>query len=211
MRRRGLHPSPLPQKRNNMAVKPILTVPHEILRKKSVEVVFDKKTLELSRELADTLYAKNNPKGVGLSAPQIGKNKRMFVTWLAPDPEDDPVPADLEVFLNPVLTEHSVEVTFGPDEDDPILEGCLSIPTLYGPVPRFEWVEVQYQTLDASFQSLVASQRRFTGFAARVIQHEFDHLEGILFTDYSLKHDLPVYEFVGKKMKEINKDILKAF
>lgn len=194
-----------------MAVKPILTVPQEILRKISVDVIFDKKTLELSRELADTLFAKNNPKGVGLSAPQIGKNKRMFVTWLAPDPEDDPTPENLEVFINPVIIGQSKEVTFGPDKDDPILEGCLSIPTLYGPVPRYEWVEVQYQTLEGNLGSPISREQCFTGFAARVIQHEFDHLEGILFTDYSLKHDLPVYEFIGKKMKEINKDIVKAF
>ncbi|MEP7166711.1 MAG: peptide deformylase [Candidatus Woesebacteria bacterium] len=193
-----------------MAIKPILTVPHEILRKKSVEVVFDKKIREISKELADTLFAKGNPKGVGLSAPQIGKSKRLFVTWLASDPEDEPVPEDLQVFINPTYIEHSSEVTFGPDKDDPILEGCLSIPNFYGPVPRFEWVDIAYESVDKDGE-LISKTGRFAGFSARVIQHEFDHLEGILFTDYSLKYDLPVYEFIGKKMKEINKELVKAF
>jgi peptide deformylase len=57
----------------------------------------------------------------------------------------------------------------------------------------------------------VSTQRRFTGFEARVIQHEYDHLQGVLFTDYSLKFDLPIYEFNGKKMKEIDKKVVEGF
>lgn len=205
--------------------KPILTVPNEILRATSKDVVFDKKISEFVSDLSSTLFAKDNPKGVGLSAPQIGKNWNVFVTWLAPDPEDDPTPSDLKVFINPSLTDHSTETTFGPDEDDPVLEGCLSIPTLYGPVPRFEWVEVEYATIQVSgIRSQVLGnktdtlylepktlRKRFSGFEARVIQHEYDHLQGMLFTDYSLKYDLPIYEYSGKKMKEIDKKIIEGF
>ena len=117
---------------------------------------------------------------------------------------------DLKIFLNPVIVDHSKETTYGADAEDPILEGCLSIPGIYGPVPRWEWVKVRYQTIDHRSQP-VEKTERFSDFDARVIQHEYDHLQGILFTDYSLKMDLPVYEFVGKKMKEISKDILQAF
>lgn len=202
-------------------ITPILTVPHEILRKQSTEVTWDKKTQEIANALQDTLFAKENPKGVGLSAPQIGKNKRMYVTWLAQDPEDEPTHEDMIIFINPVITSRSSELTYGPDPEDPILEGCLSIPTLYGPVPRHEWVEVAFETLQRTANSeqpavnskLSAKKReqRFSGFSARVIQHEQDHLDGVLFTDYSLKYDLPIYEFTGKKMKEIDKKIAEGF
>lgn len=191
-------------------IKPLVLVPDQSLRIPSKDVTFDKKTFELITALTDTLVAKTDPKGVGLSAPQIGKNQNAFVTWLAKDPEQDPTMADLKIFLNPVIVDHSKETTYGADAEDPILEGCLSIPGIYGPVPRWEWVKISYQTTDHRSQ-LIEKTERFSDFDARVIQHEYDHLKGILFTDYSLKMDLPVYEFVGKKMKEISKDILKAF
>ncbi len=187
-------------------IKPLTIVPSPILRAKSKDVLFDKKTAEIIATLSDSLQAKTDPKGVGLSAPQIGKNVNIFVSWLSPDPENDPLPEDMTVFINPVLLGHSKEVTFGPDKDDPILEGCLSIPGLYGPVPRFSWVELEYFSPDGKKQ-----QKKCTDFEARVIQHEFDHLEGILFTDYTLKYDLPLYEYSGKKMKEIDSEIAKAF
>lgn len=191
-------------------IKPLVLVPDQSLRIPSKDVTFDKKTFELITALTDTLVAKTDPKGVGLSAPQIGKNQNAFVTWLAKDPEQDPTMADLKIFLNPVIVDHSKETTYGADAEDPILEGCLSIPGIYGPVPRWEWVKISYQTTDHRSQ-LIEKTERFSDFDARVIQHEYDHLKGILFTDYSLKMDLPVYEFVGKKMKEISKDILMAF
>lgn len=196
-------------------IKPLILVPNQTLRLPSKDVVFDKKLTELIDSLTSTLFAKSDPKGVGLSAPQIGKNQNVFVTWLARNPEDDPTPEDLKVFINPTIIDHSKETTYGADAEDPILEGCLSIPGLYGPVPRWEWVKIEYDSIELTANSyqLSAKKRieRFSDFDARVVQHEYDHLQGVLFTDYSLKMDLPVYEFVGKKMKEINKDIIKAF
>lgn len=201
-----------------MPAKPLVLVPDQSLRIPSKDVIVDKKTIELIESLKSTLFAKTDPKGVGLSAPQIGKNSNVFVTWLAKNPDDDPTEADLHVFINPRIVDHSKETTYGADADDPILEGCLSIPGLYGPVPRWEWVKIEYETVNSSQLPIVHSPlsiekriERFTDFDARVVQHEYDHLLGVLFTDYSLKMDLPVYEFVGKKMKEVNKDILKAF
>ncbi len=191
-------------------IKPLVLVPDQSLRIPSKDVTFDKKTFELITALTDTLVAKTDPKGVGLSAPQIEKNQNAFVTWLAKDPEQDPTMADLKIFLNPVIVDHSKETTYGADAEDPILEGCLSIPGIYGPVPRWEWVKIEYSDLSTQETGKTKTER-FSDFDARVIQHEYDHLKGILFTDYSLKMDLPVYEFVGKKMKEISKDILKAF
>ncbi len=190
-------------------IRPLTIAPHPTLRKKSEAVALDKKTIEVVRALEDTLYAKTNPSGVGLSAPQIGKNMNIFATWLAKDVEQDPVKADLKSFINPIVTNHSKETTFGPNEEDPVLEGCLSIPGLYGPVPRYEWVELAYTTYHKG--EFVTQEERFESFFARVVQHEYDHLIGVLFTDYSLKYDLPVYEFVGKKMNEIDKTIVESF
>lgn len=189
--------------------KSILHVPNQDLRIVSTPVVWDTKMQQFSKDLSETLLLQNRPKGVGLSAPQIGKNWRVFVTLMNEDESQDATPKDLEVYINPVITETSTEQTFGPDIEDPILEGCLSIPKLYGPVPRFEWISIQYQRPGKN--GLETIEKKTSGFLARVIQHEYDHLEGILFTDYALKHDLPVYEFVGKRMEEIDKRLIEAF
>lgn len=190
-------------------VRPLTIVPNAILRTVCKPIVWDKKTSEIVTALQDTVMAQTNPQGVGLSAPQIGKNARLFVTWLSDDPEADPSVSDLKVYGNPVLTGHSTDVTLGPDPEDPILEGCLSIPKIYGPVPRYEWVEISYETIENG--KMVKKEERAQGFVARVIQHEFDHLEGVLFTDYSLKYDLPVYEYIGKKLVAMDKEVLEAF
>ncbi len=190
-------------------VRPLTIVPNEILRTVCKPIVWDKKTQEMITALQDTVMAQTNPQGVGLSAPQIGKNARLFVTWLSADPEADPSVLDLKVYANPVFTSHSADVTLGPDPEDPILEGCLSIPKIYGPVPRYEWIEIAFETMEND--TMVTKEERADGFLARVIQHEFDHLEGILFTDYSLKYDLPVYEYVGKKLVAMDKEVLEAF
>ena len=65
------------------------------------------------------------------------------------------------------------------------------MPGIYGPVPRWEWVEVEYEKIENGV--FVPDKKKFSDFHARVVQHEIDHLDGILFTDYSLEYDLPVY------------------
>ncbi|HAV15331.1 MAG TPA: peptide deformylase [Candidatus Pacebacteria bacterium] len=202
--------------------KSILSVPNPILRAKSI-AVDPKKDASLikkySADLEETLSKKNKPKGVGLSMPQIGKNVRIFSTLLPPSinvadsgrpPKDDSDDVEgesvLTTYLNPVILETSKEFTFGPNPKEPLLEGCLSIPSIYGPVPRYTWVRLFYLTPDFKTQEGI-----FHGFFGRVIQHEFDHLEGILFTDYVLKHKLPLYEMHGKTMKEIDPNIAKSF
>lgn len=192
-----------------MSVRPLVIVPNDMLRQQSSTVIFDKKTLSMVDDLTDTLMAQTKPKGVGLSAPQIGKNWNIFVTWLAANPEDEPTTKDLRTFINPVITQTSKDTTFGDDPEDPILEGCLSIPNTYGPVPRYSWIEMQYE--EKEHGEIVKKEERFEGFLARVLQHEYDHLHGILFIDYSQKFDLPVYQYVGKKMKEIDKSLLRLF
>ncbi|HZZ98460.1 MAG TPA: peptide deformylase [Candidatus Saccharimonadia bacterium] len=197
--------------------KHILTVPNPLLRQKSTPVdLSDTKLLaKLVSDLGDTLVKKANPKGVGLADPQIGKNLRMFSTYLQPslnspnsgraDP-DEAEASELKIYINPKILAHSKAKTFGPDIEDPLLEGCLSIPGIYGPVPRYEWVTVSYTTPE-----LKKVEEKLHGFYARVAQHEFDHLEGILFTDYILALGLPLYEFRNRKMIEIDSELARAY
>jgi peptide deformylase len=160
--------------------KPILTVPHDILRRKSLSI--GKITTEVQsqvQELKDAMLAAHNPEGVGLSFPQIGYNLRGFVTYL-----DN----RMKVYLNPTLLDMSEEKSLGGSKDRPTLEGCLSIPWLYGPVWRSKRIKVQ-----AIDEHGVEFTKILTSFPARLFQHEYDHLEGILFTDYTTKDSLPLY------------------
>lgn len=193
-----------------MSTQKLIVVPSAELRKPSTPVVLDKKLITLVKDLSETLLSHDNPKGVGLSAPQIGKNWNVFVTFMSPNIDEEASLKDLRVFINPTIIGVSNEMTLGNDEnDEPILEGCLSIPNLYGPVPRHEWIEVEYDVIDGD--SFKKKQEKFADFFARVMQHEYDHLRGVLFTDYSMKHDLPVYEYRRKRMVEIDKSLLKAY
>jgi len=160
--------------------QPILTVPHELLRKKAT--LIERLTPDVQSKVIELISAmKNahNPEGVGLSFPQIGVNLRGFVTYLD---------KRIKVYLNPVLLDMSEEKTLGGTSDRPTLEGCLSIPWLYGPVWRSKKVKIQ--SIDEhgiEFTKVISS------FPARLIQHEYDHLDGILFTDYTLRNSLPLY------------------
>lgn len=182
----------------------IITVPHPTLRSVATPITtVDKKLVSFIKELEETLLDTHNPKGVGLAGPQVDKLKRIFAINMA---ENN---SDLRSLINPVIVKHSKKVTFGPYEEEPYLEGCLSIPGIYGPVPRWQTVTVEYDIIED--EKLVKVSEEFDDYAARVIQHELDHLDGILFTDYSLKHDLPVYkEKRGKKkMEELDKSLLQ--
>lgn len=190
---------------------PIVTVPHPSLRQpaKAVKRV-DSKLVKLVKDVSDTLRHKQKPAGVGLAAPQVNKGKRLFAMNLPPT--DNPEgPEELTVYINPEIVTHAEDQSFGPDPDHPTLEGCLSIPGLYGPVPRWPWIEVRYQELIKN-ELLVEKTARFEWFPARVFQHELDHLNGVLFTDYSLKFELPVYQENRRgKFEEIDPSILETF
>lgn len=163
---------------------PIIHIPHPTLRKKVARVKqVDQDIIEHIKRLSYTLMTTRNPRGVGLAAPQINEEYRIFTTLL-----DNTI----RVFINPEIIKKSSTLTLGPNPDDPDLEGCLSIPNLYGPVPRHQWVEFAFSTIEEG--KLIDHVERFDDFAARVMQHERDHLDGILFLDYSLEYDLPVFE-----------------
>lgn len=197
--------------------KKIITAPNVILRTKSKDISLnrDRRLLnKYTQDLQDTLLPKDGAIGVGLALPQIGKNGRIFSTFLPESSNsiDTDYPSDAESkksllrhFYNPSMIDRSDLLTFGPNSKEPILEGCLSIPGFYGPVPRHEWVTLAFQTEEGTRRT-----ETFKGFFARVIQHEFDHLEGILFTDYILKEGLPLYQRNAKnQLDEIHPELAK--
>jgi peptide deformylase len=193
----------------------IINVPDPILREKSKDVKsIDKQTTDFVTQLIDTLVNKTDPPGVGLSAIQVGNPLRIFVTYL---PKDKSLPASKwnkdnlvpEVYINPKITKTSKKLTLGgSSKNRPSLEGCLSIPHLYGPVERHEWIELEYQTYnlkesESKTQNSKLKTQRFSSFSSRVIQHEYDHLEGVLFTDHNQSQNLPLYFEAGGELQEV--------
>lgn len=158
----------------------ILVVPDPILRQVSSPITSI--TPELQSQIKDLIYAlkhATNPEGVGLSFPQIGIPLQGFVTYLD---------HTIKVYLNPVIEDQSEAMTLGGIPDHPTLEGCLSIPHLYGPVWRAKKIKIS--ALD---EHGVKFSQTLSSFRARVFQHELDHLKGKLFTDYTLRDGLPLY------------------
>jgi peptide deformylase len=188
----------------------IITVPHPTLRQVAQPVtVVDKKLLQFLDQLSDTLRKKDNPRGVGLAAPQVDQAVRAFATFLHPVDGPEKSSPEIRIFINPEIKDRSEEITFGPNPDEPILEGCLSIPEIYGPVPSFQCVDLAFQELVGN--ELVDRRERFEEYRARVIQHENDHLNGRLFIDYTVQFDLPLYREHGKKFEEMTPEMINAF
>lgn len=150
---------------------PIFTYGMPVLRKASEDITPDYPNLkELIADMFETMYKSD---GVGLAAPQIGLNIRLVVITLDPLKDDFPEYANFnKAYINP----HIVE--FDDTETESMEEGCLSLPGIHEAVRRPTRIRVQY--LDEDFQ---AHDEWVTGFLARVMQHEFDHLDGKLFTD----------------------------
>ena len=175
-----------------MAIREIIEVPDPRLRTISKPVeAFDAELKTLTDDMLETMY---DAVGIGLAAIQVGVPQRILVIDLQePDPEDEEgkrVIRDPKVFINPVFSEQSEEHTL-------YNEGCLSVPEQYAEVSRPAEVTVDWQDLDGT-----PHKERMTGFMATVIQHEMDHLEGILFIDHlsRLKRDM-----VLKKLTKLRK------
>lgn len=136
----------------------IITIGNPILKNTSEEVVDFNSIRELCEDMIESLPSN----GVGLAAPQVGQNLRIFVAKL------DNVK---RVFINPKFIEKSDEFIDG-------YEGCLSIPGYLGKVNRHKWVKIGYYTLDKEYKEEV-----FQDFQARIMQHESDHLDGIVYLE----------------------------
>ncbi len=186
----------------------IIHAPHPTLRLQARQVTsVDKKLIQLIKDLGHTLLTTKNPQGVGLAAPQINRSVAVFCTYL---PDGINRRSDLRFFINPVMVKHSQATILGEQAKDkePRLEGCLSIPKLYGAVPRYQWAEFEFDQIEND--RLIRRKEKFTDFPARVMQHESDHLNGILFTDHSLKHGLQVWrELPGGEMEAVDPELLK--
>lgn len=152
-------------------VLPVIGYGHPVLRKVSEEINADYP--DLSRLIADmyeTMYASN---GVGLAAPQVGHNIRLFIIDALPYAEEisDKYPLKA-VFINPEILEESGEPWV-------FEEGCLSIPDIREDVERQPVVRIRYRN-----EQFELVEQEFDGMMARIIQHEYDHLEGVMFVDH---------------------------
>jgi peptide deformylase len=150
-------------------IYPIVAYGHPVLKKKAVEIKkgeFD--LVQLAEDMFETMH---NAQGIGLAAPQINKSIRMFIADGSPL-DDEEMKDFKEVFVNPVIIEE-----FG--DDWAFEEGCLSIPNIREDVIRLDTLRIRY--FDENWNE---HDKEFDGMKARIIQHEFDHIEGVLFTDH---------------------------
>lgn len=167
-------------------ILPIIAYGHPVLKKVSDEIKKDELVYELIQDMWETMY---KAKGVGMAAPQIGLNKRLFIIdTIQLEREDEE--GLKEVFINAQIIKE--EGPFWAYE-----EGCLSIPNVTGEVNRQESLTIRYQ--NEKFEEF---EKTFDGMNARVIQHEYDHIEGILFTERlkPLKRRL-----LSRKLEQIKK------
>ena len=183
----------------------IIEVPNPKLRQVSKPIEeLTPQLLKFIEDLETALRNKTDPEGVGLSAPQVGQNIRLFSTYLGDDNS-----RTIRTYINPQITRTSERMTLGPNPKKPFLEGCLSIPLIYAPVERHHWIKLKFSQIDPKNGQLFTRTKRFESFPARVIQHELDHLDGILFTDHTTKQGLPIYKEGGEKLIEISPEELE--
>lgn len=150
---------------------PIIQLGDPILRQKATQVenISDERIQKLIDDLTTTVTQAN---GVGIAAPQVAQSCRLFIVASRPNlrypnaPEMQPT-----AMINPKIIASSTEIVKG-------WEGCLSIPGIRGLVPRFQAIEVEYTDRNGKVQ-----KQEFTDFVARIFQHEYDHLDGIVFLD----------------------------
>ena len=156
-----------------MSVRKVITAPNPILTKKTQKVRdINNDVKKIAKDLLDTVRVAKDPEGAGLSATQIGISKRMCVVRnFFEDPlNPDEVRSDDIVLINPKIIQYS-------EEKNVDWEGCLSVPDAYGLVERAEKIKITAKDIDGNIIKIKAE-----GFFARTIQHEVDHLDGILFT-----------------------------
>ncbi|MFK7899772.1 MAG: peptide deformylase [Cyclobacteriaceae bacterium] len=172
-------------------ILPIVAYGDPVLKKKGKEIEKGDKSLsELIENMFETMY---NAHGVGLAAPQIGQSLRLFVVDGSPlleDNEDEKEKDFKKVFINPTILEEE-------GEEWEFEEGCLSIPSIRENVWRSDVIKIHYFD-----ENWIEHTEEYDDIRARIIQHEYDHIEGVLFTDYlpSLKKRL-----LKRKLENISK------
>jgi peptide deformylase len=169
-----------------MAVLPIITIPDPVLRKKAATVErVDAALLELAQNMLATMY---DAPGIGLAAPQVGVLRRLIVM----DPSRDEAPKQPLIMTNPVILERGTEMRIHE-------EGCLSIPEFTAEIERPAMTRVGY--IDEAGKP---QEKMLEGIWSTLVQHEIDHLNGVLFIDYlsRLKRDMIVKKFTKQKRAE---------
>lgn len=168
----------------------IVKIPNIVLTQKSKEVTkIDKKIKDIVRMMKAILIGSDNPKGVGLAAPQVGIGLRIFITRPT-------LKSNIEVFINPEITYRSknlaeikrIEEDKNNRGHEKKLEGCLSIPNVWGYLKRPSSVKLRYMNLEEKYV-----EQEFKGFMATIVQHETDHLNGILFTQRVLEQNQKLF------------------
>jgi len=153
----------------------ILSYPHPALRTENVEVTKEElesgEIAKIAKEMFSLMYATS---GVGLAAPQVGINKQFMVYNQSGDPKKW---LDQVVMINPRIVEFS-------DATDVENEGCLSLPDMVGQVRRSKWIKVEAMNMKGK-----KIKKKFKGWEARIFQHEYDHLKGVLFPDRMTDED----------------------
>ena len=190
-------------------IRNIVNVKDPVLRKKSKPVKkIDKKISSLITDLKETLVAQKDPEGVGLAAPQIGKNFQIFV--IKPDKK-------ITTVINPKIiwiknkkdtkdkkfkgkkSEGKKDKKKKVEKHTEIMEGCLSLPNYYGPIKKPNRIKISY--VDEHGKKIV---QVFKDFEAQIIQHEIDHLRGILFVDRLLEQDKSLYRVSGEEWEKVD-------
>lgn len=161
-------------------ILPIVAYGDPVLKKEAVEI--DQDFPNLDQVIADMFETMYEASGVGLAAPQVGKSIRLFIVDGSPfadrddDEEEDPRAVGIDgfkkVFINAIIEEES-------GKEWGFAEGCLSIPKIREEVFRKEVIKISYYDENWEFH-----EEEFDGYKARIIQHEYDHIEGVLFTDH---------------------------
>ncbi|MCB0718019.1 MAG: peptide deformylase [Bacteroidetes bacterium] len=179
-------------------ILPIYLYGSEVLREEAREVESD--SAELQSLIDDMIETMRGAAGIGLAGPQVGRELRLFVVDLDPLREDleadgEEIPEQPMVFINPEIVSESDEVVA-------FEEGCLSIPDIRYDIDRPAEVVIRYLDRDFNEQTLAAA-----GMLARVVQHEYDHIEGVLFVDYlsSLKRKL-----IARRLRDISAGAIES-
>lgn len=162
----------------------ILKAPHSTLSGKTKSVAkIDKAVLKLLEEMKESLAQASDPIGVGLAAPQVGKSLKIFIAKPS-------AKSKVLTFINPRVIK-SVPVSVADESDGKTrkLEGCLSLPNIWGEVQRHNEIQLEYQDESGKIHN-----KKFTGFISTIIQHEIDHLNGVLFPKKVLEQNKTLYK-----------------
>ncbi len=161
----------------------IVNAPDPILSKKARPVgKIDSGILNLIKDMEESLIRATDPVGVGLAAPQVGKDLRIFIA-------KPTFKSNISVFINPKIIKRSFRKKKINEEKIKKLEGCLSLPNIWGEVLRYNEVFVEFKD-----EAGKKHTKKFKGFLATIVQHEIDHLDGILFPKRVLEQNGTLYK-----------------